>query len=224
MAMFSGLTWPINLRLGAAAAAIAISLTMTPAIAQNESGLSQDEENALIDDISAYLNAVETISGEFVQIEPGGVITEGDYAIRRPGRMFFSYDPPNAVRVVADGFWVAVFDEVEDPDVDRYFLSELPLSMFLDDDVDLRRDNAVARVEVANDFYRIALVDPEGDIDGEIVLVLDREPLRLREWTVVGGDGYTTRVVLRTAEFNIRVDPALFVIDGFDDDDDRRND
>ncbi len=193
-------------RRAAGAAGLALAVSAGAATAQTA-------ENELVDRISAYLNSVETIAGEFVQIEPGAVITEGEYAIRRPGRMYFRYDPPNPVRVVADGFWVAVFDEVDDPAIDRFLLSETPLYLLLQEDVDLREENAVKTVVEDDEYFRVLVIDPAGDIDGDIELVFDKDPLRLREWTVTDADGYTTRVVLRTATFNARVDPDLFFIE-----------
>lgn len=191
--------------------------------AQTEEAGVEETEAELVDRISVYLNSITTIAGEFLQLEPGNVMTEGEYAIRRPGRMYFRYEPPNPVRVVSDGVWVAVFDEEDDPAIDRYFLADLPLSLFLGDDVDLRGEGAVQAVFSDDLYHHLTIVDPSGDIDGTIELVFDKEPLRLREWTVTDADGYTTRVVLRTSTFNARVEPELFVIDSIETGDEFRD-
>ena len=169
--------------------------------------------DAVVDQVSAYLNSVETITGEFRQIASGDVITDGQYAIRRPGRLYFRYEPPSPVRVVADGFWVAVFDEENDPAIDRYPLSETPLYLLLKEDVDLREENAVKQVEELGEYYRLTVQDPSGDTEGEIIMVFDKAPLRLREWTIFDAQGHATKVVLRTANFNVAVDNSLFVIE-----------
>lgn len=202
------------LSVAAALASIAPPFGATQqAAAQNPSSAERPSDAEIIDKISAYMNSVKTISGKFRQIEPGPVFRDGQYAIRRPGRMFFRYDPPDPVRIVADGFWVATFDEIDDPSVDRLPLSETPLHVLLKEDVNLRKEKVVKSVRVQKDFYRVLVHDPSNDVEGDIELVFDRAPLRLREWTVTEPDGYTTTVVLRTAIFNKRVDPALFVIE-----------
>lgn len=194
---------------------------LTLAAASVGSAFAQPTPEEVVDQVSAYLNSVETIAGEFVQIEPGAVITEGEYAIWRPGRMYFRYAPPSQVRVISDGIWVGVLDEEDDKTVERWPLFDTPLHLLLADDVDLRGENAVAGVVEDDQYYRLTLVDPSGDVGGNLEVVLDKAPLRLREWTVTDAEGYTTRVVLRTATFNERVEPEIFVIpdqdqDGFD--------
>lgn len=167
----------------------------------------------VVDEISRYLNSLTTVSGAFLQIAPGDSITEGQFALRRPGRMYFRYDPPSPIRVVADGFWVAVFDEENDPAIDRYPLSETPLYLLLKEDVDLGAEGAVTQVDETEDLYRLTVVDPSGDTEGQIILVFGKSPIRLREWTVVDAQGRTTKVVLRNAEFNVDVENSLFVIE-----------
>ena len=169
--------------------------------------------DAVIDQVSAYLNSVETITGQFRQISPGEIVIDGEYAIRRPGRMYFRYEPPSPVRVIADGFWVAVFDEENDQSIDRLPLSETPLYLLLKEDVDLLEEKAVRSVEETDSLYRVTIFDPTGNTEGQILLVFDKSPIRLREWTVTDAQGQQTQVVLRTADFNVKVDAALFVIE-----------
>ena len=50
------------------------------------------------------------MTGDFVQIDPDGVLSEGRFFLRRPGRIRFEYNAPNPALVIADGFWVGVVD------------------------------------------------------------------------------------------------------------------
>ncbi|MCI4663873.1 MAG: outer membrane lipoprotein carrier protein LolA [Neomegalonema sp.] len=201
------------LSLALLAGAVAAPTSLLAETSKEAEADAAKARDAIIDKISAYLNSVKTITGKFRQVSSDDLITDGDYAIRRPGRMYFRYAPPSYVRVVADGFWVAVFDEKNDPAIDRYPLSETPLYLLLKKDVDLRKEKAVKKVEETEKFYRITVFDPSGDTQGDIMLVFDKAPLRLREWTVTDVEGNSTKVVLRTSVFNVKVDPALFVIE-----------
>jgi len=51
--------------------------------------------------ISAYLNSISTLAGNFVQIDPDGVLSEGQFYMSRPGRIRFEYNEPNPALVVA---------------------------------------------------------------------------------------------------------------------------
>lgn len=166
----------------------------------------------VVDKISAYLNGVSTMSGDFVQIAPDTQVTEGSFVMRRPGRIAFTYAPPSVTRVVADGFWVAVVDESSRLAPDRYPLSETPLSLLLKRDVDLRDEEAIQLVELREGKYWITAVDPSGDAEGSITMVFDVEPLKLSQWIVVDGQGFETSVVLRNVQRDVEVNMADFLI------------
>lgn len=162
--------------------------------------------------ISNYLNANETLAGDFVQVGPDGEVNQGRFFMRRPGRVRFEYDPPNPTLVVSDGFWVGVTD-TSLKTVDRYPLSDTPLHLLLKEDVDLAREGAVKKIERAANQMRITAINPDDPSQGSITLVFTDNPLELRQWIVVDQQGLTTTVALREMRSNISLKPDLFVIE-----------
>ena len=67
-----------------------------------------DADRATLDAISARLNELATVKGEFTQINPDGSTSEGTFFISKPGKMRFEYKPPTPTLIVADGKTVAV--------------------------------------------------------------------------------------------------------------------
>lgn len=198
---------------GAACAALtAAFLAVAPAPAQAQT------EAQVVQKLNDYLRALTTMQGRFVQLSPNAPLMEGDFAIRRPGRMRFAYHPPNEALFIADGFWAVVLESVDDPSQDRFPLSATPLHIFLKKDVDLQRDGVIAGVQILDDQYRITAVDPDGEAQGDITLFFRREPLQLIQWTVTDPLGQTTTVVLRDAVEGGPVDINLFSIPDPDDD------
>lgn len=169
-------------------------------------------DTQVIDELSAYLNQLSTMTGTFIQVAPSGRISEGDFAIRRPGRMRFAYSPPDPTIVIADGFWAAVIDEPNDRSVDRFPLSETPLYLLLKEDVDLSAEGVISEVETSADEYRVRAEDPDGDVQGDITMIFGRNPLQLKQWIVTDPQGQTTTIVLRAAEVNGPVENEWFVI------------
>jgi len=110
--------------------------------------------------ISNYLNGLETMTGDFVQIGPDGNLSEGTFSMRRPGRLRFEFDPPNRALIVADGTWVGVCD-VQIGVYDRFPLSRTPLDLLLRNRVDLRDENAVQSIERESGQLRVRAIDPE---------------------------------------------------------------
>jgi outer membrane lipoprotein-sorting protein len=162
--------------------------------------------------LSNYLNATTTLQGSFVQVDPEAVVSTGAFAMRRPGRMRFEYEPPNPAVVIADGFWVGVIDR-RDGAVDRYPLSETPLNLLLKEKVDLRAEGAVRKVERAENQIAVTAVDPARPEQGSITMIFTETPLELRQWVVTDAQGRQTTVALRDMRTNVTIPPAQFVIE-----------
>ncbi|MEL6978620.1 MAG: outer membrane lipoprotein carrier protein LolA [Pseudomonadota bacterium] len=166
----------------------------------------------VIDELSAYLNRMSTLAGDFIQVAPNGTISEGSFAIRRPGRMRFEYNPPDPTLMIVDGFWVAVLDEENDRSVDRFPLSETPLFLILRERVDLEAEGVIQDVTVEADQYRIRASDPSGEAQGDLTLIFNRNPLGLKQWIVTDALGRSTTIVLRTTKEGGPLDNDLFAI------------
>lgn len=161
--------------------------------------------------ISNYINGIGTMEGHFVQVGPDGDLSEGEFYLRRPGRIRFEYEPPNPTLIVADGFWVGVYD-TQDHTLDRFPLSETPLDLLLRDRVDLRKEGAITSVERSQGKLRVKAVDPDAPNQGSITLIFNDNPLELTQWVVTDAQGLTTTVALSNVRRNVKLDPKLFFI------------
>lgn len=191
--------------LGALALSLGLGL---PAAAQQFSG----EDMRDLARISNYLNGMETLEGDFVQVGPDGESSEGQFYLRRPGRIRFEYERPNPTLVVADGFWVGVYDTRLNT-LDRYPLKSTPLELLLRERVDLRQEGAVKSIERGEGQIRVKAHDPEKPDQGSITMIFSDNPLELRQWVVVDAQGLTTTVALNDVRSNVQIDPKLFFIE-----------
>ena len=180
----------------------AAALAALPASAQDGRALAR---------ISTYLNAIDTMTGDFVQIDPDGVLSEGRFFLRRPGRIRFEYNAPNPALVIADGFWVGVVDKRYDT-VDRYPLGETPLNLILREDVNLAREGAVRRIEQSDGQMRVTAVDPDAKERGFVTLVFGDNPLELRQWIIEDPQQGATTVALSAKRRGVAIPPENFVI------------
>ena len=60
-------------------------------------------EKISLNEISSYFNAMTTAEAQFLQITDTGETSTGRLFIRRPGRIRFEYDPPEATLVAVGG-------------------------------------------------------------------------------------------------------------------------
>jgi outer membrane lipoprotein-sorting protein len=170
-----------------------------------------DSEKSDFDRISAYLNAIHTLKGSFVQIDPDGQIDEGVLYIEKPGRMRFEYHAPNPVLIVSDGATIAVQNRKLNT-IDQIPVWSTPLSLLLSDDLNLKRNPAIAGVTREPGEIIVRARWNSNKISGNITLVFTDPTLELRQWTVVDGQGLSTTVSLRDIQQGVPLDPALFTL------------
>lgn len=175
-------------------------------------GLTHAQNAADLTRISNYLNGISTMEGTFIQVGPDGDLSEGTFYMRRPGRIRFEYLPPNPSLIVADGFWVGVYDTLDNT-LDRFPLSETPLDLLLRDRVDLRSERAIRKIERSAGQLRVEAIDPDAPEQGSITMIFNDNPLELTQWIVVDGQGLATTVALSEVRRNVKLDPKLFRIE-----------
>lgn len=150
-----------------------------------------------LDELSAYLNRMQTAVADFTQINDDGSISTGRIYIRRPGRCRFEYNPPEDTLVMVGGGQVAIFDGKSNaPEPEQYPLSRTPLSIILEQNVDLARRDMVVGHRADGPKTLVVAQDPANPEYGHIELVFTGNPVQLRQWIITDGSGARTTVVL----------------------------
>ena len=163
-------------------------------------------------EISSYFNAMTTAEAQFSQITDTGETSTGRLFIRRPGRIRFEYDPPEATLVVVGGGQVAVFDPKSRDEPLRFPLRHSPLNLVLEREVDLaQRDMVVAHFEVESQTA-VTLQDPENPDYGFIQLIFNDNPVQLHQWVVQDNSGGQTHIILDSLTEGGKLSNMLFNI------------
>ena len=169
-------------------------------------------EKISLNEISSYFNAMTTAEAQFSQITDTGETSTGRLFIRRPGRIRFEYDPPEATLVVVGGGQVAVFDPKSRDEPLRFPLRHSPLNLVLEREVDLtQRDMVVAHFEVESQTA-VTLQDPENPDYGFIQLIFNDNPVQLHQWVVQDNSGGQTHIILDSLTRGGKLSNILFNI------------
>ena len=169
-------------------------------------------EKISLNEISSYFNAMTTAEAQFSQITDMGETSTGRLFIRRPGRIRFEYDPPEATLVVVGGGQVAVFDPKSRDEPLRFPLRHSPLNLVLEREVDLaQRDMVVAHFEVESQTA-VTLQDPENPDYGFIQLIFNDNPVQLHQWVVQDNSGGQTNIILDSLTEGGKLSNMLFNI------------
>jgi len=162
--------------------------------------------------VSTYLNSFTSAQGEFTQINADGTISTGTVYIKRPGRIRFEYNPPEEALVMAGGGQVAIFDPRSNTGPDRYPLSQTPLKIILEQNIDLTRTNMVTSHTSDGTTTTVTVQDPENPEYGNIRMVYTAAPVELRQWIVTDDTGQQTTVILGDLTKDGRMPDILFNI------------
>src|SRR6056297_3828554 len=170
-------------------------------------------EKLSLGEISAYLDGLRTAQGQFTQVNEDGSISTGRILLKRPGRVRFEYDPPEAALVVADGDTVGIVDPRSN-EKQGYPLHRTPLKIILARDVDLTRERMVVGHASDGVTTTVRAQDPENPEYGSIDLVFTADPVELRQWVINDSGGGRTTLVLGNLETGVQLANERFVIPG----------
>ena len=166
-----------------------------------------------LNEISAYLNGIDTAVSPFTQVNDDGTLDTGKLYLRRPGRMRFEYDPPNNLLVIAGAGQLGIFDGKSNVSTaERYPLRRTPLNLILERNVDLARRNMVVGHDFDGTSTTVTMQDPEHPEYGSIALKFTSGPVELRQWVIRDGQGALTTVILGELELGTQIAPRLFDI------------
>lgn len=171
-----------------------------------------DKQRSLVDRVSLYLSAINTLVGDFVQVGPDGSKSEGQFYIQKPGRVRFEYNPPNPIDITADGRLVSVRNRTLDTQ-DLFPLSQTPLRFILSDRIDLRRETNIVGV-YADDLFATVVIEEKQPMIGtsRLMMMFDAKTLALKQWTVTDAQGFDTTVAVSNLDTATKPDPMIFTI------------
>lgn len=193
-----------------AAGAATVGASAAPARAQAAATGISAADQALVNKAAAYLQGLTAVQGRFVQTDARGVAAQGDYVLKRPGKIRFAYDKTGML-VVADGSNVKVWDP-RLKTFDQYPLGQTPLGVLLARNVRLDQGVRVERVTRAGDEFTVVARDARRPNDGAIALTFDANATRLKEWTTTDAQGRRTRVRLVSVQPAGGVKDSAFVL------------
>ena len=169
------------------------------------------EQQAALTKINAYLNSIHTLKSNFTQLGPQGQLDQGTFYLEKPGRLRFSYAPPSPTTIVATGGNVYV-ENARLNTIDRYRLSNTPLGILLDEDINLMRNSAILGVEEQNGALIVQARTSDNRNQSNIALVFSAPQIELRQWMVRDNQGGTTTVALNGMITGVTLDDALFAV------------
>ena len=169
-------------------------------------------EKASLADISAHLNSLRSIQATFVQIGADGSSAQGQFFMKRPGRLRFEYQIPSEVLVLVYAGQMAIFDPKGDGEPTSFTTSGTPLSLILQDRIDLQKSALITDHRYDGKRTSLSLQHPQHPERGEITLVLRHNPLELAQWIIETPEGDQTLLALEDLQKGVSLKDSVFNI------------
>ena len=173
------------------------------------------EENRSIDIsvIEKMLNAISTLTTNFVQIDKMDNRSEGRSFLDRKRRLMkMDYTVPNDHVIVIKGDRVIHYDrDLKEKTESSYYSS--PLSFLMDRKIDLKKNVKIMSDTQDENVRRVKITKNIDDDVGAIELMLSvKKPIRLVGWVVYDkkNDLYGTEVYLKNTEYGKSIDVEEF--------------
>ena len=167
------------------------------------------EQQAALDKVSQWLNSVHTLKSGFVQLGPDGQLDRGQFVLEKPGKLRFAFEAPNPTLIVATGGKIYVQNSRLNT-VQSYDVTDVPLDLILNDDVNLKANNAITGVDIQSDAVVVHARTATNRQQADIALVFSYPEIGLRQWSVKDNQGATTLVALQNPQTGVTVDESLF--------------
>lgn len=191
----------IAVMLLAAIAATSPSFAQSPAPAASQA--------ADLSKIEAYLNGLTTAQADFTFAAPDGSVSKGIFYLSRPSKLRFEYTDPKGNLLIADGSYVIYWDAAQ-KEASNLPISSTPLSFLLRPQISLTDGLKVTRYEHTAGVIRVSLAEAKGDADGTVTVAFADQPLELRGWRLVDGQGQITDVTFTNMKLGVSINPDLF--------------
>jgi outer membrane lipoprotein-sorting protein len=169
------------------------------------------ERKALLQDVEGYLNSITTMQADFIQTHSDGSRYNGAFYMSRPGRLRFEYAPPNGDYIVADGLLVHYWDS-ETKNYSNAPIGSTLADFLLRKKISLSGDLTVTNVQQTPDNRVLITLFQTADRQaGQLALLIEQNPLRLKRWRIIDGTGAMTEVSLYNIQSGMRIDPRKFI-------------
>ena len=166
----------------------------------NNDLLSLDNER--IKKIEDYLNKLNNISSNFIQINSDGLKVKGKLFLSKPGKLRIEYEKKENPLIIADGKWLHYFD-IELNEIQSVTIEKSPAWILLKKKVNLKKDFKIEALNKKNNKTFITLSDKDSENIKTIKLIFLNKPLTLKGWMIIDSNEIQTTVsLLKIKNFN----------------------
>ena len=156
--------------------------------------------------VKDYLGDIKTLQARFSQTDYMGEIMTGDLFLKKPGKIRFSYDPPNYLQIVSKQQAVLIFDPKNNGTGPlTYPLSYTPLGFLIKNDLSSLISENDESFEL-NDLIFLKIRNPQYQLSIEF----NKNPISITGWEFKNQMGEIIRITLNDIRKNNYISDEIF--------------
>ncbi len=165
-------------------------------------------------DIEIYLNKIETLNSEIIQIDQNGNEIVGSIKLKKPGKLRIEYfNHKSDHLIVGSNGIIAIIDYNSNSEPLRYPIKGTPLKFLSENDINLNDKSIVSKLKKNINFIKLEIKEKKPTIGlGKIILKFQTDPIKIVGWEIPISEIETTEIVLIQPKFNKSLDDDLFYI------------
>ena len=165
-------------------------------------------------DIEIYLNKIETLNSEIIQIDQNGNEIFGSLKLKKPGKLRIEYfNNKSDHLIVGSNGIIAIIDYKSNSEPLRYPIKGTPLKFLSENDINLNDKSIVSKLKKNINFIKLEIKEKKPTIGlGKIILKFQTDPIKIVGWEIPISEIETTKIELSQPKFNKNLDDDLFYI------------
>ena len=164
--------------------------------------------------VKEYLNNLNSLEADFLQVSSDGDIKEGKIFLSIPGKLRISYKNPDNLLITSNGFWLTVQDK-KLKQTNNYPLNQTPINLFLNKKLNFNEDEFKIKFEKRSGIITLIFSDNQKLNSSMFKLIFTNTPLRLKKWVIIDEFNNETSVLLQNLVTGNKYPNILFFPEDF---------
>lgn len=161
-------------------------------------------------DVESYLNNIQNLTADFVQLDANGNSAKGKFYLTKPGKFRWEYED-QPLLIVSSGRLLTYFDK-ELNEVTHVPTADTLAAFIARDEIKLNGgDVQLLEYSEKGGVIKVIVTQKEKPEEGSLALYFDKSPIKLTSMQVIDTNGSTTQLFFENQDFTSKVDQDKFV-------------
>ena len=175
---------------------------------------AENSSNRDFNYVKEYLNNLNSLEADFLQVSSDGNIKEGKIFLSIPGKLRISYKNPDNLLITSNGFWLTVQDK-KLKQTNNFPLNQTPINLFLNKKLNFNEDEFKIKFEKRSGIITLIFSDNQKLNSSMFKLIFTNTPLILKKWVIIDEFNNETSVLLQNLVTGNKYPNILFFPEDF---------